>query len=116
MKKITKYLAEDETEFSTRNEVITYETNLMRKKLVTKFLLDGLEVQDVASPVALSKVIDVICADPKNFTITLSARYARTMASLPGPKRTLKKKPKQVARPNHVLRSTQSAEENRRSA
>jgi hypothetical protein len=116
MKKITKYVAEDKTEFSTRKDVISYETNLKRRELVTKFLLRGLEVQDAANPVTLSKVIEVICANPENFAMNLSARYARTVAKLPGPKRTFKRKQKPGPAPRFVPPSTGRTTEQKRSA
>jgi hypothetical protein len=87
MKKTVIYETKDGNKFATRKEAIRHETDLTRLEAVTKFIVAKLNLADKEAPVAVDRVIALICKENSQITMLLSARYARGLGGLPGPKR-----------------------------
>jgi hypothetical protein len=64
-----------------------HETNITRHRILSEFTLKMLKLERIEEAVTVSEFIELLCAKAKEFTMLLSARHARTVANLPGPKR-----------------------------
>ena len=87
LKKTVQYTTRDGKTFTKRKDALAHEIHVIRMENVVNFLNARLK-DTVIEEELKSRLADVISKNANEFALAISARAARTLGDLPGPKHT----------------------------